>query len=76
MVHDKDYVESIHSSTKWWDSVFIGSFAQMALHYAHTTMNKRWSALDDTPLPQVMHVTYPNEPITEDQLMTFPSNVT
>jgi hypothetical protein len=76
MVHDEDYVESIRSSTKWWDSVFIGSFAQMASHYAHTTMNKRQSALDDTPLPQVMHVTYPNEPITEDQLVTFPSNVT
>jgi hypothetical protein len=76
MVHDEDYVESIRSSTKWWDSVFIGSFAQMASHYAHTTMNKRRSALDDTPLPQVMHVTYPIEPITKDQLVTFPSNVT
>jgi hypothetical protein len=75
-VQDKDYDESIRSSTKWWDSVFIGSFAQMASHYAHTTMNKRWSALDDNPLPQVMHITYPNEPIAEDQLVTFPSNVT
>ncbi len=75
-VHDKDYVESIRSSTKWWDSVFIGSFAQMASHYAHTTMNEHRSALDDNPLPQVMHVTYPNEPITKDQLVTFPSNVT
>ncbi len=27
MVYDEDYVESIRSSTKWWDGVFIGSFA-------------------------------------------------
>ena len=76
MVHDDDYVESIRSSTRWWDGVFIGSFAQMASHYAHVTMNERRTSLDDTPLPQVMHVTYPKEAITESQLMRFPSNVT
>ena len=76
MVHDDDYVESIRSSMRWWDGVFIGSFAQMASHYAHVTMNERRTSLDDTPLPQVMHVTYPKEAITESQLMRFPSNVT
>ncbi len=76
MVHDNDYVESIRSSTRWWDGVFIGSFAQMASHYAHVTMNERRTSLDDTPLPQVMHVTYPKEAITESQLMRFLSNVT
>jgi hypothetical protein len=48
----------------------------MASHYAHSTINKRRSALDSTPLPQVMHVTYPKEGITEEQLMRFPSSVT
>ena len=52
MVYDDDYVESIRSSTKWWDGVFIGSFAQMASHYAHSTINEHCSALDSTPIPQ------------------------
>jgi hypothetical protein len=76
MVHDDDYVESIRSFTRWWDGVFIGSFAQKASHYAHVTMNEHRSSLNATPLPQVMHVIYPKEAITEDQLMRFPSNVT
>jgi hypothetical protein len=74
MVYDEDYVESIRSSTKCWDGVFIGSFAQMAPHYAHSTINERRSAFD--PLPQVMHVTYPKEQITEEQFMRFLSSVT
>ncbi len=76
MVHDDDYVESMRSSTRWWDGVFIGSFAQMASHYAHVTMNERRSSLDVTRLPLVMHVTYPKEANTESQLMRFPSSVT
>ena len=76
MVHDDDYVESIRSSTRWWDGVFIGSFAQMASHYTHSTINEHTSALDSTPLPQGMHVTYPKERITVEQFMRFPSNVT
>jgi hypothetical protein len=63
MVYDDDFVESICSSKKWWDGVFIGSFAQMTSHYAHSTINEHRSALDSTPLPQVMHVTYPKEQI-------------
>ena len=31
---------------------------------------------DSTPLPQVMHITYPKEEITEEQLVSSPSNVT
>jgi hypothetical protein len=27
------------------------------------------------PLPQIMHVIYPNDPITEDKLITFPADV-
>ena len=76
MVYDEDYVQSIRSSTKWWDGVFIGSFAQMASHYAHSTINERRSALDSTPLPQVMHVTYPKQLITEATFLRFPSDVT
>jgi hypothetical protein len=76
MVYDEEYVESIHSSTKSWDGVFIGSFAQMMSHYAHSTINKRRSALDSTPLPQVMHVTYPKEQITEETFLRFLSSVT
>jgi hypothetical protein len=76
MVYDKDYVESIHSSTKWWDGVFIGSFAQMTCHYTHSTINERCSTLDSTPLPQVMHVTYSKQLITEVSFMRFPSDVT
>ncbi len=59
MVYDDDYIESIKSSDKWWDGVFIGSFAQMASHYAHCTVTERRSILDSTPLPQVFHVTSP-----------------
>ncbi len=76
MMYDKDYVESIHSSTKWWDGVFIGSFAQMASHYAHSTINECRSALDSTPLPQVIHVTYPKEVLTEESLVRFLHDVT
>jgi hypothetical protein len=56
MVHNEDYVEPTHSSTKWWGGVFIGSFTQMASHYAHSTIDEHCSALDSTPLPQVMHI--------------------
>jgi hypothetical protein len=70
MVYNEDYVELIRSSTKWWDGVFIGFFAQMASHYAHSTINERRSALDSSPLPQVMHVTYPKEQITPEQCDT------
>ena len=76
MVYDDDYVESIRSSTKWWDGVFIGLFAQMASHYTHSTIGERQSAMGSTPLPQVMHVTYPKEKITQEQFVNFPSNVT
>jgi hypothetical protein len=41
MVYDDDYIESIKSSDKWWDGVFIGSFAQMTSHYAHCTVTER-----------------------------------
>ena len=76
MVYDDDYVESIRSSTKWWDGVFIVSFAQMASHYAHSMIGECPSASESTPLPQVLHVTYPKEDITEQQFMNLLSNVT
>jgi hypothetical protein len=41
MVYDDDYIESIRTSTKWWDGHFMGSFGQMASHYAHTTIDER-----------------------------------
>ena len=48
----------------------------MASHYAHSTIGERRSASVSTPLPQVMHVTYPKEEITQQQFVNFPSNVT
>jgi hypothetical protein len=76
MVYDEDYAQSIRSSTKWWDGVFIGSFAQMASHYAHSTINEHRSALDSAPLPQVIHVTYPKQELTEESFARFPHDVT
>jgi hypothetical protein len=75
MVDDNNYIESIRVSTMWWDGFFIGSFAQMASYYAHTTFHQRQSTLERPILPHVMHITYPKEPISKDMLVSSPNEV-
>jgi hypothetical protein len=75
MVHDDDYIKSIRVLTRWWDGFFVGSFAQMASHYAHRTVHQRRGSLERPILPQIMHVTYPKEPITKDKLVSFSNEV-
>jgi hypothetical protein len=75
MVHDDDCIKSIRVSTRWWDGFFVGLFAEMVSHYAHRTVHQRRGSLERPILPQVMHVTYPKEPITEDKLLSFSNEV-
>jgi hypothetical protein len=66
------------------DGNFISSFTQLAAHYAHTvaqlvqqklSRRKTTKKKPTPPLTQVMHLTYPNDQITEDKLISFPKNV-
>jgi hypothetical protein len=60
-VGDMDYLISNRSTNRWYDGVFISSFAQLAAHYAHITILEQLSVLGDSyKQPLLLHVTYPN----------------
>ena len=70
----------VTNSTMWWDCEFITSFTQLAAHYAHSVMRPDMENLKVSnqilpPVPQVMHLTYPRDPITEDKIINFPKDV-
>jgi hypothetical protein len=84
IVHEESYLNSICDNARmWWDVYFISSFMQLAAHYAHTVaqpvqqkLSRRKTKNKPTPpLPQVMHLTFPDEAITEERLISFPKNV-
>jgi hypothetical protein len=47
-VEDSDYLHSNRSTNRWYDGVFISSFAQLAAHYAHLTVSEQSSVLGDS----------------------------
>jgi hypothetical protein len=61
-ISDSDYLTSNRSTNRWYDGVFISSFAQLAAHYVHLTVSERWSVSGDSySQPLLLHVTYPNQ---------------
>jgi hypothetical protein len=54
----------------------VSSFAQLASHYAHITVNERFSVTDNIDVPQVIHVTYLREELEVGQYKALPQGVT
>ncbi len=64
-------------SNRWYDSVFISSFAQLATHYTHLTVSECSSVLGDNyKQPLLLHVTYPNQILQEGKYKALPDHVT
>ncbi len=62
---------------RWYDGVFISSFAQLAAHYAHLTVLDQSSVLGDKyKHPLLLHVTYPNQILQEGEYKALPDRVT
>jgi hypothetical protein len=76
-VRDSDYLNSNRSTNRWYDGVFISSFAQLAAHYAHLTVSEGSSFLGDSyKQPLLLHVTYPNQILQEGKYKALPDHVT
>jgi hypothetical protein len=75
-VGDGDYLNSNKLTNRWYDGVFISSFAQLAAHYAHLTVSERSRVLGDSyKQPLLLHVTYPNQILQEGEYKALPDNV-
>ncbi len=76
-VGDSDYLHSNRLSTRWYDGIFISSFAQLAAHYAHMTVLECSSVLGDNyKMPLLLYATYPKQILQEGQYKALPDNVT
>jgi hypothetical protein len=76
-VGDSDYLTFNRSTNRWYDGVFISSFAQLAAHYVHLTVLERSSVLGDSyKQPLLLHVTYPNQILQESEYKAVPHHVT
>jgi len=75
-VGDNRYIESISTTTNWYDGVFVSSFVQLASHYAHTTVNERFSDTEAADMPLVIHMTFPRQQLELAQLKKIPNGVT
>jgi hypothetical protein len=77
LVGDSDYLHSNRSTNRWYDGVFISSFARLAAHYAHLTVSEQSSVLGDSyKQPLLLHVTYPNQILQEGKYKALPDHVT
>jgi hypothetical protein len=77
-VGDNYYLHSNRSLTRWYDGVFISSFAQLAACYVHLTVSEFSSVLGDNhKMPLLLHVTYPKHILQEGQYKgALPDHVT
>jgi hypothetical protein len=76
-VGESNYLHSNQSTNRWYDGVFISSFAQLAAHYANRTVSERSSVLGDNyKQPLLLHVTYPNQILQEGKYKALPDHVT
>jgi hypothetical protein len=76
-VGDDGYIDRISNTSDWYDGTFILSFAQLAAHYAHSTV--ALSELGPTypdVLPQLIHVTYPRGEVSVDQCCALRTDTT
>jgi hypothetical protein len=76
-VGDSDYLHSDRLTNRWYDGVFISSFAQLVAHYVHLTVSEQSSVLGDSyKQPLLLHVTYPNQILQEGEYKALPDHVT
>jgi hypothetical protein len=76
-VGDRDYLNSNRSRNRWYDGVFISSFAQLAARYVHLTVSEQSSVLGDSyKQPLLLHITYPNQILQEGKYKALPEHVT
>ncbi len=76
-VGDNGYFHSNRSSTRWYDGIFISSFAQLATHYAHLTVSELSSVLGDNyKMSLLRYVTYPKQILQEGQYKGPPRSCT
>jgi hypothetical protein len=74
---DSDYLTSNRSTNRWYDGVFISSFARLAAHYAHLTVSEQLSVLGDSyKQPLMLHVTYPNQILQKGKYKAVSHHVT
>jgi hypothetical protein len=66
-VSNDTYIESIGTTTNWYEGDFIGSFAQLVSHYAHVTYNERNSVSKNIDMPIVIHVMFPRQQLEVGQ---------
>jgi hypothetical protein len=76
-VGDRDYSTSNRSTNRWYDGIFMSSFAQLAAHYVHITVLERSGVLGDSyKQPLLLHVLYPNHILQEGEYKAVPHHVT
>jgi hypothetical protein len=76
-IEDSDYLHSNRSTTRWYDGVFISSFAQLVAHYAHLTVSEHSSVLGEKyKMPLLLHVTYPKQILQDGQYKALPDHAT
>jgi hypothetical protein len=76
-VGDSNYLTSNRLTNRWYDGVFISSFAQLAAHSTHITASERLSILGDSyKQPLLLHVTYPNQILQVGKYKAVPDHVT
>ncbi len=76
-VGDSDYLHSNRSTNRWYDGVFISSFAQLAAHYTHHTVSEQSTVLGDNYKQLLLlHVTNPYQILKEGKYKALPDHVT
>ena len=76
-IGNDDYISSMTNTTNWYDGVFISSFSQLAMHYAHITYDERHSSLPQrVNLLLLIHITYPKETLLKGQYKALPLGMT
>ncbi len=76
-VGDDGYTDRISNTTDWYDGTFISSFAQLAAHYAHSTVAQpELGPTYPDVLPQLIHVTYPRGEVRVDQCCALRTDTT
>jgi hypothetical protein len=75
-VGDSDYLHSNRFSNRWYNGVFISSFAQLVARYAHLTVSEQSSVLGDKyKQPLLLHVTYPHQILQKGKYKVLPDHV-
>jgi hypothetical protein len=76
-VGDDGYIDRISNTTDWYDGTFFFSLAQLAAHYAHSTISlPELGPTYPDVLPQLIHMTHPRGEVRVDQYGALPMDTT